>query len=74
MSGDFVAAADPAEVAEAFEVPLHFLLDAGNVHQLDVDYQGRPRRLVEFQYGEHRIWGATAAMLVNFRLRLERAE
>lgn len=67
----FRAVPDPNEVAEAFEVPLKFLLDPGNVHALDVDFQGRQRRILEFRYGGHRIWGATAAMLVNFRQRLE---
>lgn len=67
----FQAVPDPNEVAEAFEVPLKFLLDPGNVHALDVDFQGRQRRILEFHYGGHRIWGATAAMLVNFRQRLE---
>ena len=67
----FRAVPDPNEVAEAFEVPLQFLLDPANVHALDVDFQGRRRRILEFRYGGHRIWGATAAMLVNFRQRLE---
>jgi 8-oxo-dGTP pyrophosphatase MutT (NUDIX family) len=69
----FVPAPDPREVDEAFEVPLAFLLDAGNARPFEVDFQGRRRRIIEFQYGPHRIWGATASMLVNFRERLERA-
>ncbi len=71
VAGGFVPVPDPGEVAEAFEVPLGFLLDPGNVHTLDVDFQGRRRQVLEFRYGGHRIWGATAAMLVNFRHRLE---
>ena len=71
VSGDYVARVDPSEVAEAFEVPLDFVLDPANVQEHDVDWQGRRRRLLEFRYGPHRIWGATAAMLVNFRMRLE---
>lgn len=71
VAGGFVPVPDPGEVAEAFEVPLAFLLDPGNVHSLDVDFQGRRRQVLEFRYGGHRIWGATAAMLVNFRHRLE---
>lgn len=71
VGGGFVPVPDPGEVAEAFEVPLAFLLDPGNVHSLDVDFQGRRRQVLEFRYGGHRIWGATAAMLVNFRHRLE---
>lgn len=68
---DFRAVPDPSEVAEAFEVPLRFLLDPANVHTLEIDFQGRRRQVLEFSYGGHRIWGATASMLVNFRQRLE---
>lgn len=73
VSGDYVPRLDPSEVAEAFEVPLGFLLDPANVHEFDVDWQGRRRRLPEYRYQGRRIWGATAAMLVNFRQRLEHA-
>ncbi len=73
VSRDYVPRLDPTEVAEAIEVPLGFLLDPGNVHELEVDWQGRRRSLLEYRYQGHRIWGATAAMLVNFRRRLEQA-
>ena len=62
---------NPGEVAEAFEVPLDFLLDPANARDVVVDWRGRPRQLVEFHWGGHRIWGATAAMLVNLRRRLQ---
>lgn len=71
VHGDFVARRDPSEVDEVFEVPLPFLLDPGNARRFEVDYRGRKRILVEFVYGNYRIWGATAAMLVNLRERLE---
>ena len=58
------------EVAEAFEVPLDFLLDPGSARDVAMAWRGRTRLLVEFQWNEHRIWGATAAMLVNLRERL----
>lgn len=74
VSRDYVPRLDPAEVAEAIEVPLGFLLDARNVKELEVDWQGRRRSLLEYRYEGHRIWGATAAMLVNFRRRLEQAK
>ena len=74
VSRAYVPRLDPSEVAEAIEVPLGFLLDPGNVHELELDWQGRRRRLLEYRYQGHRIWGATAAMLVNFRLRLEQAK
>lgn len=68
----FVPHIDPSEVAEAFETPLEFLLDPANARTFEVEYRGGKRTLIEFLYGDHRIWGATAAMLVNFRERLER--
>jgi 8-oxo-dGTP pyrophosphatase MutT (NUDIX family) len=58
------------EVAEAFEVPLDFLLDPGSARDVAMEWRGRTRLLVEFQWQQHRIWGATAAMLVNLRERL----
>ncbi|GAB3728514.1 CoA pyrophosphatase [Silanimonas algicola] len=61
------------EVAEAFEVPLDFLLDPSSARDVAMEWRGRARLLVEFQWREHRIWGATAAMLVNLRERLQAA-
>jgi 8-oxo-dGTP pyrophosphatase MutT (NUDIX family) len=67
----FSAVPDPREVDEVFEVPFDFLMQAGNARQLEVDFRGARRAVVEFQYLGHRIWGATAAMLVNLRQRIE---
>ena len=64
---------EPGEVAEIFEVPFSFLMDPANAHRFEVDYRGGKRTLIEFRYHDYRVWGATAAMLVNFRERLERA-
>ena len=61
------------EVAEAFEVSLDFLMDPASARDVPVEWRGRVRALVEFQWNEHRIWGATAAMLVNLRERLRAA-
>ena len=61
------------EVADWFEAPLDFLLDPRNERTFEAEFGGRRRRIVEMQYGSWRIWGATAAMLVNFRHRLEAA-
>lgn len=73
IAADFSPRIDPNEVAEAFEAPLDFLLDPRNARRLEMDVRGHRRSIIEFDYGGHRIWGATAAMLVNFRERLERA-
>lgn len=64
------AVPDPGEVAEAFEVPLDFLLDPANCELRSADYRGRMRHYYQFRFGRHLIWGATAAMLVNLRHRL----
>jgi 8-oxo-dGTP pyrophosphatase MutT (NUDIX family) len=59
-----------AEVAAVFEVPLAFLLDTANHVEATAQYQGRERHYYEILWGERRIWGATAAMLVNLSRRL----
>lgn len=61
---------NPAEVADAFEVPLAPLLAGEHLHLLEAEFYGRPRRYWEYRVGPHRIWGATAAMLVNLARRL----
>ena len=66
----FTIHADPREVADVFEVPLAHFLDEKN-HRIESRvWQGRERRYYAMPYGERYIWGATAAMLVNFGERL----
>jgi 8-oxo-dGTP pyrophosphatase MutT (NUDIX family) len=65
---------DPAEVVEAFEVPLGFLFEPGNCERISGEYRGRMRHYWQFRYGRHLIWGATASMLLNLRQRLTGAE
>lgn len=62
---------DPGEVAEVFEVPFGFLMSASNLRRVQVEYNGRPRNLFEYDWPGQRIWGATAAILYNLRQRLE---
>lgn len=59
-----------AEVAAVFEVPLAFLLDSANHVEATAQYQGQERRYYEILWGDRRIWGATAAMIVNLSRRL----
>ncbi|MDP5278066.1 CoA pyrophosphatase [Sphingomonas sp. DG1-23] len=59
-----------AEVAAVFEVPLAFLLDSANHVEATALYQGRERHYYEIVWGDRRIWGATAAMIVNLSRRL----
>jgi 8-oxo-dGTP pyrophosphatase MutT (NUDIX family) len=59
------------EVAEIFEVPLAFLLDPANRQKEQAEWKGRMRHYYAFRYNGHYIWGATAAMLVNFAERMK---
>ncbi len=56
---------DPFEVAEVFEVPLAFVLDRRNHQAHSRVFNGVERWFHVLQHGDHYIWGATAAMLVN---------
>ena len=62
--------ADGVEVDELFEAPLDLFLDANNERFFEIEFQGATRRLVEFQWQQYRIWGATATMLINMRQKL----
>ncbi|MBT8442821.1 MAG: CoA pyrophosphatase [Gammaproteobacteria bacterium] len=57
---------DRAEVASTFEVPVEWLLDPANRRLGERFVRGRSMRLVEFHYAGHRIWGATAFILLQF--------
>jgi 8-oxo-dGTP pyrophosphatase MutT (NUDIX family) len=66
----FTPTLDRNEVADAFEVPLAFLMDAAN-HQRHVrSIGGRERHFHAIPFGERFIWGATAGMLRNLYERL----
>jgi 8-oxo-dGTP pyrophosphatase MutT (NUDIX family) len=62
----FELALSDGEVAEAFEVPLAYLLDPAN-HEKRVRpwKNGVHRHFYAMPYGRYFIWGATAAMLRN---------
>jgi len=68
----FVAAppafeADTQEVAEVFKVPLSFVLEPANYRRDKMTIGGVERRFYVLPYEAYHIWGATAAILVNFR-------
>ena len=59
------------EVADLFEAPLAFLLDPANQQRRSAHLQGRERHYYEILWNGRRIWGATAAMIVNLSRRLQ---
>ncbi|HEY5048116.1 MAG TPA: CoA pyrophosphatase [Rhizomicrobium sp.] len=66
----FALLPNPAEVAEIFEVPLDFFLDSANRQRHATDWKGARRTYYAFKYQAHYIWGATAAILVDFADRM----
>jgi 8-oxo-dGTP pyrophosphatase MutT (NUDIX family) len=64
----------PGEVADMFEAPLHYLLDPARQLIRTVEWRGQERSYYEILWEGRRIWGATAAMIVNLSRRLELAE
>ena len=67
---DLPLAAHPGEVAAMFEVPLGYLLDPDNQVEREVEWKGRARSYYQIEWEGRRIWGATAAMIVNLSRRL----
>jgi 8-oxo-dGTP pyrophosphatase MutT (NUDIX family) len=66
----FELALDAFEVAEAFEVPLSFLLDPANHQRHSLHYRGALRHFFAMPYGDYFIWGATAGMIRSLTERL----
>ncbi|CAM3093027.1 MULTISPECIES: CoA pyrophosphatase [Sphingomonas] len=60
-----------AEVADLFEVPLSFLLDPAHHRRVSAPWRGQTRYFYEILWNDRRIWGATAAMIVNLSRRLQ---
>jgi len=67
---DYELRLDPSEVAEAFEVPLRFLMDEANHQKHSRPWKGRDRWYYAMPYGDRYIWGATAGMIKNLHQRL----
>jgi len=61
----FALTIDPFEVAEAFEVPLAFILDSRNHQRIERTVGARRRCFFVLPYEGRNIWGATAGILVN---------
>jgi hypothetical protein len=70
LSPAYVAVPNPDEVQDAFEVPLAPLLQGRHLERVSTVFRGQEREYWEYREGPHRIWGATAAMLVNLGRRL----
>jgi 8-oxo-dGTP pyrophosphatase MutT (NUDIX family) len=69
----FTLTPDPTEVAEIFEVPLAFVLDPANRRHAVEKRDGIERDIYEILFGDYRIWGFTARLLVRLVEAIESA-
>ena len=70
VSPDFTLALNAAEVADAFEVPLAFLMEPANHLRKTRDWNGIERGYYAMPFGERYIWGVTAGILRNLYERI----
>ena len=70
VRADYRLALNEREVAEAFEVPLAFLMDAQNHALHSRDWKGIERKYYAMPFGERYIWGVTAGILRNLYERI----
>ena len=66
----FVLTPNPDEVADVFEVPLDFLMDAANHISESRVWQGRERHYYVMPFGTRHIWGVTAGIIRTLYERL----
>jgi 8-oxo-dGTP pyrophosphatase MutT (NUDIX family) len=57
----------PKEVAEVIELPLEYLLDPKNVRREIWTIRGMDLDVPFFAYKNHKVWGATAMVLAEFK-------
>jgi len=65
VSPDYRLVINEHEVADAFEVPLGFLMDVQNHALHSRDWKGIERKYYAMPFGERYIWGVTAGILRN---------
>ncbi|MGB3753670.1 MAG: CoA pyrophosphatase [Parerythrobacter sp.] len=70
IPADLPLVANPGEVEAWFEVPLATLFACDIWTQREAFWRGDMRQYLEFQYGEFRIWGVTAAIISNLARRV----
>lgn len=67
----FVWRPDKREVSEVFTVPLHVAVDRSRFTHKEVEYLGKTVTISSLVWQGHKIWGVTAAILLNLGSRLE---
>ena len=68
--GDFTPRLQTEEVVSLIRVPLDYLLDPANHQFAAIEFDNEKAQVAEINYGSHRIWGATAGMILSLFERL----
>lgn len=67
---DLTFAACPIEVADIFQAPLSLVLNPNAYRSTIVEFDNKPRTILELTFEDYRIWGATAAILHHLALQV----
>jgi 8-oxo-dGTP pyrophosphatase MutT (NUDIX family) len=70
VPGDIAITPNPGEVAQWFEPPFGYILNAANQHRRAAQWNGRAGEYVEILWSGHRIWGVTGAIIANLAHRI----
>jgi len=68
---DLPLAPHPSEVEAWFEAPLSLVFERANWTENEVFWRGANRRYFEMDYKGFRIWGVTAAIILNLAKRID---
>jgi 8-oxo-dGTP pyrophosphatase MutT (NUDIX family) len=68
---DIAITPDPREVEAWFEAPLAHLFDPGSWTERSAMWKGAERRYLDMEYEGFRIWGVTAAIIMNLSRRVD---
>jgi 8-oxo-dGTP pyrophosphatase MutT (NUDIX family) len=70
---EFVWKPDLREVSEVFTVPLHLAVNRREYSLEEINHEGKNFVISSLHWQGHRIWGITAAILLNLGSRMERS-
>jgi len=65
VSGHFIPKLQTEEVVSLIRVPLLYLLDKANHEFSMIQFDDEEARVAEINYEQHRVWGATAGMVIS---------
>ncbi len=71
VKSSFVWQPDKREVSQVFTVPLKVAVDRSRFTHKEVEYLGKSVTISSLDWQGHKIWGVTAAILLNLGSRLE---